>query len=199
MFETVTENLKKLGYGVSCFPTAQEACRYLDGQIDGTTVGIGGSMTVEEMGLYDCLASHNDVYWHWKADPAGNQETLKKAGQAEVYLTSANGLAQTGEIINIDGNGNRVAAMLYGHARVYIIVGKNKIAPDYDGALYRARNVAAPKNAGRIGAKTPCAVNCDRCYDCDSPDRICKGLAVLWGPMRVGTFEVVLIDEDLGY
>ncbi len=199
MFETVTENLKKLGYGVSCFPTAQEACRYLDGQIDGTTVGIGGSMTVEEMGLYDCLASHNDVYWHWKADPAGNQETLKKAGQAEVYLTSANGLAQTGEIINIDGNGNRVAAMLYGHARVYIIVGKNKIAPDYDSALYRARNVAAPKNAGRIGAKTPCAVNCDRCYDCDSPDRICKGLAVLWGPMRVGTFEVVLIDEDLGY
>ncbi len=199
MFETVTENLKKLGYRVSCFSTAQEACQYLDGEIDGTTVGIGGSMTVEEMGLYDHLAVHNEVYWHWKVGAEQSRETLENAGRAKVYLTSANGLAKTGEIINIDGNGNRVAAMLYGHERIYIIAGRNKIAPDYDSALYRARNVASPLNARRVGAKTPCAVSCDRCYDCDSPDRICKGLAVLWGPMRVGTFEVVLIDEDLGY
>ncbi len=199
MFETIAENLKKLGYQVSCFGTAGEACQYLDGRIDKTSVGIGGSKTVEEMGLYDCLAAHNEVYWHWKASPEKSRETLQKAGQASVYLTSANGIAKTGEIINIDGNGNRVAAMLYGHEKVYIIAGKNKIAPDYDSALYRARNVAAPLNARRVGAKTPCAAKCDHCYDCDSPDRICQGLAVLWGPMNVGEFEVVLIDEDLGY
>mgnify|MGYP005810969069 FL=1 len=190
----LTQQLEQRGYIVRFFPTAQEAADYLDSQIDNTTVGLGGSMTLREMGLYDRLASHNQAIWHWQ------NGALEQAGTAEVYLTSANGVAETGEIINIDGTGNRVSSMFYGHRRVYFVVGANKIAPDYDSALWRARNIASPKNAQRLGRKTPCAVKGDRCYDCQSPDRICRALAVLWEkPTGIEHMEVILIDQELGY
>ena len=89
--------------------------------------------------------------------------------------------------------------MLYGHKKVYLVVGRNKLAPTYDEALWRARNIAGPRNAQRLGAKTPCAVKGDRCYDCKSPGRICRALVVLWRCMMNSDMEVVLIDEDLGY
>lgn len=193
--ETVKKNLEDLGYAVRAFSTGAEAAAYLDGAIDGTTVGVGGSVTVQELKLYDRLAAHNTVYWHWVNGPAERE----KAVNAEVYLTSANALAETGEIINIDGAGNRVAAMLYGHKKVYFVIGKNKLAPTYEEALWRARNIAAPKNAQRLGCKTPCAIKGDRCYDCKSPARICRGLAVLWRPMMGAEMEVILVDENLGY
>ena len=193
-FETVKKNLEARGFSVSTFSTAAEAAAYLDSAIDGTTVGIGGSMTVQQMGLHEKLAAHNEVHWHWTDGP----EARAKAAHADVYITSANGLTENGEVINIDGAGNRVASTLYGHKRVYFIIGRNKLAPTYDEALWRARNIAAPKNAQRLGKKTPCAVKGDRCYDCKSPDRICRGLVVLWGPTLGMPTEVVLIDEDLG-
>ena len=150
---------------------------------------------MQQMGLHDRLASHNTVYWHW----TDGADVLPKAMTAQVYLTSVNGLAETGEILNIDGNGNRVVSMLYGHQKVYLVAGRNKLAPTYEEALWRARNIAAPKNAQRLGKKTPCAVKADRCYDCKSPERICRGLAVLWEAMSGVEMEVVLVDEDLGY
>ena len=116
-----------------------------------------------------------------------------------LYLSSVNGLAETGEIINIDGTGNRVASGLYGHKKVYFIVGRNKLAPDYDAALWRARNIAGPKNAQRLQKKTPCAVKGDKCYDCKSPERICSALVVYWRKPSSMDFEVVLVDEDLGF
>lgn len=150
-------------------------------------------MTVKAMGLYPRLSSHNRVVWHWEGG------SLEEAARTEVYLTSANGVAETGELVNIDGNCNRIASSVYGHKRVYFVVGINKIEPDYDRALWRARNVAAPKNAQRLGRKTPCAVKGDRCYDCKSPERICRGLSVIWGrPTPVEVMEVVLIGEELG-
>ena len=92
-----------------------------------------------------------------------------------------------------------MASIFYGHKKVYLVVGENKIAKDYESALYRARNIAAPLNAKRLGVKTPCAVKGDRCYDCKSPERICRGLSVLWGKPMTGEFEVLLIHENLGY
>ena len=97
------------------------------------------------------------------------------------------------------GAGNRVASAIYGHKKVWIVAGKNKLAPTYDEALWRARNIAAPKNAQRLHAKTPCAVKADHCYDCKSPGRICRALTVLWGAMMGSDMEVVLVNEDLGY
>ena len=115
-FGKVVENLKKRGYAVKEFATAKEAADYLNGEIDGVSVGFGGSATLDVMGLYDMLSSHNTVYWHWKQD---KDMARKAAMQTDVYLTSANALAETGEIINIDGVGNRVASTLFGHQKVY--------------------------------------------------------------------------------
>lgn len=193
-FETVKKNLESRGFVVRVFDTGAEAADYLDGAIDGVSVGLGGSLTVQAMGLHEKLAGHNTVHWHWTDGP---EARVKSAG-ADVYITSANGLAETGEVINIDGFGNRVASTLYGHKKLYFVIGRNKLAPTYDEALWRARNIAAPKNAQRLGKKTPCAVNGDRCYDCRSPERICRGLVVLWGPSMGIETEIVLVDEDLG-
>ena len=187
------EALRQRGFAVSIFETAEAAADYLDSAIDGRTVGFGGSMTLEAMDLWERLRTHNQVYSHLHGFPLGPE-----AAGAQVYVTSVNGLAETGEVINIDGIGNRVASTLYGHEKVYLVAGRNKIAPTYDEALWRARNVAAPKNAQRKQMKTPC-VQGDRCYDCKSPDRICRALTVLWGPMIGMETEVVLIDRDLGY
>ena len=198
-FTCVKENLEKRGFAVSVFETAAAAAEYLDGAIDGKTVAFGGSITLQQMGLAEKLESHNELFWHWKVkEGATPAETLNAARSAEVYVTSVNGLAQSGELINIDGTGNRVAAMLYGHKKVYFVVGSNKIAPDYESALHRARNIAAPLNAKRLSRKTPC-VEGGRCFDCSSPERICRGLAVLWEKMGGSDMEVVLINEELGY
>ena len=194
MFDTVKKNLEARGFSVRTFATAAEAAAYLNEAIDGKTVGFGGSVTLQDMGLYELLGSHNEVHWHW----VNGQEERKTAMGTQVYLSSANGLAETGEIINIDGSGNRVASTLYGHEKVYLVIGRNKLAPTYDEALWRARSIASPKNAQRLGRKTPCAVKGDRCYDCKSPDRICRGLVVLWGAMMGMETEVILVDEDLG-
>ncbi len=198
-FSKVERNLKDKGYAVSSFETAAEAVKYLNEQIDNQTVGVGGSMTFEQMGLFDALKSHNTVFWHWKPGEKTGKEVLLAASTAAIYISSVNGLAETGEIINIDGNCNRVASIFYGHEKVYLLVGRNKLEKDYDSALYRARNVASPLNAKRLGVKTPCAVKGDKCYDCSSPERICRGLSVLLAKPKACEYEVVLIDEDLGY
>lgn len=193
-FEAVKKNLESRGFTVRTFPAGAEAADYLNREIDGVTVGFGGSMTLESLGLYDRLGTHNQVFWHWKT----GAEARTSAMAAEVYLTSANGLAETGEIINIDGAGNRAASTMFGHKKVYFIIGRNKLAPTYDEALWRARNIAGPRNAQRLGKKTPCAAKADRCYDCKSPERICRGLAVLWAPVSSMETEILLVDEDLG-
>ena len=193
-YEALMENLRKRGYEVSFFPTAREAAAYLDKEIDGASVGSGGSMTLKEMGLLELLGKHNTMVSHWNGDP------ITAAMTTQVYLSSVNGMAETGEIVNIDGTCNRVASTLFGHERVYLIVGRNKIAADAAGALFRTRNVAGPKNAQRLGKKTPCAAKGDRCYDCDSPERICSALVTFWRrPKGIARMEIVLVDEDLGY
>jgi hypothetical protein len=199
-FDVVEKNLINRGYAVTIFETVPEAVEYLNAQIDQKTVGFGGSMTLDQLKLYEALHSHNTVYWHHRRpEEKTGDEVIALANNAEIYLSSVNGLAETGEIINIDGNCNRVSSIFYGHQKVYLIVGKNKLEKDYDSALYRARNVASPLNAKRLGVKTPCAAKGDRCYDCDSPERICRGLSVLWAKPMKEEFEVVLINEELGF
>lgn len=199
-FTTVKQNLEQRGFAVSTFATAAEAADYLAQSIRGKTVSFGGSVTLDQLGMFDRLAQENTVYSHWHPIEGMSADELRqRAMTTQVYLTSANGLAETGEIINIDGTGNRVAATLFGHETVYFVIGRNKLAPDYDAALWRARNIAAPKNAQRLGMPTPCAAKGDRCYDCKSPQRICRGLVVLWEAVKSCRTEVVLVDEELGY
>lgn len=191
--EKLRRNLEENGFATSYFETAEEAARYLDGKLDGKSIGVGGTLTAQQMGLDKLLPSHNAVHWHWLGG------TPEDAAKAQVYISSVNGLAETGEIINIDGTGNRVVGTIYGHEELYLLVGVNKIAPDYDQALWRARNIAAPKNAQRLKRKTPCAEKGDRCYNCSSPERICRALTVLWKkPNGIPYAEVVLINQELG-
>ena len=197
-FSRVKQNLEARGFRVSVFATAAEAADYLDSAIDNTSVGFGGSVTLEQMGLYERLERHDRVNWHWRPTVDG-ADARQAAMTAEHYITSVNGLAETGELINIDGTGNRVASTLYGHKKVWFVVGRNKLAPTYEEALWRARNIAAPKNAQRLKRKTPCAVKADHCYDCKSPESICRGLVVLWEAIGSMEMEVVLVDEALGY
>lgn len=190
--------LRENGFDARWFATAAEAADALCAEVKGKTVGIGGSVTVEQLGVYDRLSRENTVYWHW-CQPAA--EARKNAMAAEVYLLSANAVSETGALVNIDGTGNRVAASLYGRERVIYLVGVNKLAPTLEAAIDRARNVAAPLNARRLARKTPCALaEPMRCYDCHSPERICKGFVVQTRPMGgVGKTEVFLIGETLGY
>lgn len=188
------QNLERRGFRVTHFAAPEEAAAYLDGAIDGCTVGFGGSKTLDAMGLYEKLAAHNRVFWHWKAEPV---QARADAMTADVYLSSANAISEDGEILNIDGTGNRLAGTLFGHKRLYIVAGTNKLCPDFDSALYRARNVAAVQNCARFGKKTPCQTD-GKCHDCRSPERICRALTVLWAPMSGMETEVVLIDAELG-
>ena len=192
------ENLEKRGFTPHVFADRAGAADWLLSELRDTTVGIGGSMTVEELGIYDRLTETNTVYWHWKntVDP----DVRSKADSAKAYLTSANGVSETGELVNIDGCGNRVAATLWGPEKVYFIIGQNKVEPDLHKAIYRARNVAAPLNARRLGCKTPCAKGELRCHDCSAPGRICRGMVVLMEkPVSFKECHVLIVEEDLGY
>ncbi len=200
-FSAIKDNMIKLGYDVKVFPTKEEAATYITESVKGKSVGFGGSVTLTEMGLYEKLEGAGcDVFWHWQPKDGFTQLQMRNmARNAEVYISSVNGISENGEIVNIDGTGNRLAECLYGHDTVIFVAGKNKIAKNCDAAIFRARNVASPKNAQRLGRKTPCAEKADKCYDCKSPERICRAISVLWTKPAGSRYEVILIDENSGY
>lgn len=195
--EKTIRSLKGRGFEVSHFANKEDASAYLAASIKNTSVGIGGSKTVDEMGLFDILcAEGNEVFWHWKTP---GMETLEKENAAKVFISSANAIAETGEIVNIDGRGNRLAGQVFGEKTVYIISGTNKVCDDLNSAIERARKVAAPTNSQRFDGKTPCKLD-GKCYDCRSNDRICRAMLILMAPMMdMEKVEVVLIDEVLGF
>lgn len=195
--EKTGKNLENRGFRVHRFASGAEAAEFLVQTLHGTSIGIGGSVTIDTLGVYDRLCGSNEVFWHWKNHAP---ETRERAGKAETYLCSANGVSENGEIVNIDGFGNRVAGTIYGPERVFLVVGRNKIALDLTGAIDRARNIAAPLNARRLNRHTPCAVGEPRCHDCRSPEKICGVMTVFFmPPTSIKEFHVILVDEDLGY
>ncbi|MBQ0060005.1 MAG: LUD domain-containing protein [Lachnospiraceae bacterium] len=196
--EKTIRSLTSRGFTVKHFATGAEAAAYLAEEIRDTEVGFGGCQTAADMNLYDILSENNKCYWHWKSDNA--VDAISKANEAPVYITSANAIAETGEIINIDGRGNRLAAQVYGIGKkVYIIAGTNKIAPDFTSAVERARQVAAVRRGKDFPFNTPCKID-DKCHDCRAKERFCNAMLVLMGPMfDMAGMEVVLIDEAMGY
>ena len=195
--EQCIANLRKNGFTVTQCPTRADAADYLVRSLHGKTIGMGGSMTLAELDVYDRLAADNTVYWHQLAP---GDETITAGDNAQVYITSANAISEEGFILNIDGRGNRVAGTLMKKERVIFVVGVNKLAGPFPQALERARNVAGPKNAQRLEKKTPCAAAGEKCYDCASPERICNALVVFWKKTSgCGQMEVVIVGEPLGY
>lgn len=194
--DKILENLKRNGFTVTEFASKEEAADYLLDSLHGKSIGMGGSVTLSALNIYDRLKADNEVWWHAvdKREEVRTQEV-----NAQVFLTSANAISEEGYILNIDGCGNRVSASTMEKERVIFVVGQNKLSGSFPQALERARNIAAPLNAKRLNKKTPCAVD-GVCHDCSSPDRICNALLVLWKkPTWCDSMEVVLIHEDLGF
>lgn len=199
-YKNIVRSLRKKNYEVSVFKTKEAATDYLSGIIKNFTVGFGDSQTLAGMNLNEILSAENIVFDPLKT--SGNEEFLAEAKRcltADIYITSANAITLNGDILNMDGTGNRISASLFGHKKVYYVIGRNKICSCIETAVERIRNTAAPLNAKRLGLNTPCAVRGDRCYDCSSSDRICNALVIESRKMRNIDMEVILIDEDLGY
>ncbi len=193
----LSETFAKKGFKVTFFDNREEVVEYLAKTVVGKKVGFGGSMTIKELGLYDVLSKQNEVAWHWVQN---DKKTRMAEIESEVYLLSANGVSETGEIVNIDGAGNRLAASLFGPGKVIYIVGKNKIEPSLEKAIYRARNIASVKNAMRMNLNTPCVKSGGkRCYDCNSPERICNGFVTITRPMNGQETEIIFVNDNLGY
>lgn len=193
---SIIENLRKNNFTVTEFASKEEAADYIVHSLHGKTVGMGGSMTLAALDIYDRLQADNTVFWH---QIVPGDETRIPAANAQVYITSANAISEEGFILNIDGNGNRLAGTVMKKEKVYLVVGENKLSGPFPEALERARTVAAPKNAQRLHRKTPCAAD-GKCHDCASPERICNALLVFWKkPSWCEDMEIVVVHEDLGY
>ena len=164
---------------------------------EGGTVTMGGGMSVHEIGLVDALKAGN--YNFIDRDQCQDKRAAMLAAyDADVFLSSANAITQDGVMVNIDGNSNRVSAIAQGPKRVVFIVGMNKVCDDLDGAMKRARNVAAPINAQRFGLSTPCSKT-GKCMDCKSPDTICCQFLITRFSRHPGRIHVILVNDDLGF
>jgi L-lactate utilization protein LutB len=201
-FEAVQEALRKNRMAAH-FAATPEAARELALSLipPGASVGLGGSMTLEEIGLVGAVRGGNyrllDRYQPGLTD--GELRDIFRANfSANVFLTSTNALTAGGELVNKDGRGTRMAAVVYGPDRVIVVAGRNKLVKDVAAGLERIETVAAPRNSARLKVNTPC-VQTGRCMDCRSPQRICCH-TVISGFQRVpDRIHVILVDSDLGY
>ena len=164
---------------------------------EGASVTMGGAMSAHEIGLVDALKAGNYRFIDRDAYEDKRQAMLL-AYDADVFLSSANAITEDGVMINIDGNANRVSAICQGPKKVVFIVGMNKVCPDVDSAMKRARNVAAPINAQRFGLSTPCAKT-GACMDCKSPDTICCQFLITRFSRHAGRIHVILVNDMLGF
>lgn len=197
----VVKNLEHNGFKAQYFPYREDAVKYILNNIaTGQTVGIGGSMTIKTLDLPTKIAERGGVVLDHSAaaTPEENQKICLAEGRADVFLTSTNALTEKGYLVNCDGKGNRVSAMIFGPRRVLLVAGKNKICTDVDEAMDRIVNLAAAPNAKRLNLSTPC-VETGRCMDCNSPDRICRAYTILKRPSLGMDFTVIIIGENLGF
>ncbi len=164
---------------------------------ESSSVTMGGAMSAHEIGLVDALKNGN--YNFIDRDKAEDKRAAMLAAyDADYFLTSANAITEDGVMVNIDGNANRVSAIAQGPKHVVVIVGMNKICPDVDAAMKRARNVAAPINAQRFGLNTPCTKT-GSCMNCKSPDTICCQFLITRFSRHVDRIHVILVNDNLGF
>jgi hypothetical protein len=167
---------------------------------DGSTVGVGGSVTLAQIGLLDALGKRN-IQLVWPVQQAKNMdermELIRKSFSSDIFLSSTNAITEDGKLFNVDASGNRVGAMFIGPKKTIIVTGVNKIVKDLGAAEKRVREWVAPQNAKRLGKKTPC-VETGVCSDCSSPDRICNIYVTLAKrPSRTDVL-IILVGEKLG-
>ena len=199
--QTIIKNLKRRHIEGFYCASAQEAVKKVSELIeDGSSVTWGGTMTVRDLGIPDYLRNRGTLQVLDRdlvKTPEEKRDMYLRAFSADVYLSSANAISEDGVIVNIDGNGNRVAAITWGPKKVIFVIGLNKVAQNVEAALARARSTASPTNAARFDIKTPCQTD-GVCHNCNSPESICNYVHFLRNSPN-GRHTVVLVGENLGY
>lgn len=201
LMQTVAESLKRNGFEAYTVATADEAKQKALSLIQPDwNVGVGGSMTIRQLGLVEELeAAGHKVWWHWTS-PEEKSIVWENARKAEVYLASANAVTRAGQLVNIDGTGNRVASMIHGPAMVLTVVGSQKIVEGgLTAAIARIKQAACPPNASRLGLDTPCAKTgkCNEAICGD--DCMCRAISMTNRPLRGQRYVVILVEEQIGY
>lgn len=198
----VVEALRKNGFEAEFCATAAEAAEKILALIpEGASVGFGGSLTLKALGIQEKLAASGHEIFDHNAPGLSNEERQamrKKQLSCGVFLSGTNALTLDGKLVNTDGNGNRVAAMIFGPDRVIVAAGTNKIVKDLDAAEERRQMVSAPLNNKRIGLPNPCTQT-GMCMDCQTGTRICNVTTVISKRPRLTPFHVFVIGEDLGF
>ena len=196
--QTVIKGLKSRNMSGYYASSREEALRIaLELIPEGSSVTMGGAMSAHEIGLVDALKNGN---YHFIDRDAyeDKRAAMLAAYDADVFLSSANAITSDGVMVNIDGNSNRVSAIAQGPKKVVFIVGMNKVCADIDGAIKRARNVAAPINAQRFGLSTPCSKT-GACMNCKSPDTICCQILITRYSRHTDRIHVILVNDSLGF
>lgn len=199
----VVENLKKNNFIAHYFDDLSEAIKYLEGCIKAyEVIAIGGSVTVaNDLKLHILAENLGKKILNHNAPNLTIEEKLnirKKQLTADLFITSTNAITLDGKLVNVDGTGNRVAAMIFGPKKVIIVCGINKIVEDVSEAMKRIKFISAPMNAKRVNVKTPC-VETGFCMDCNSRERICNVTTIIEKKPTLSDVEVVIIGKSLGF
>lgn len=199
---TTIKALQKNGFEALYFPTQGEAVAYVADNIsEQASVGVGGSMTLQEIGIVKLLKDRGNLMLD-HSDPelsdAEKMDCRRRQSGCDVFLTSTNAITMDGKLINVDGAGNRVAAMIFGPKQVMVIAGVNKIAVDVQSAIDRIETYASPMNNKRLGRPNPC-VTSGVCMDCQGPARICNVTTIMHRKPSLIATTVILVGEKLGY
>ena len=199
--ETI-QNLKGRRFETYVCENRGEVLPLLDELIkDHTVVSNGGSVTLQELGILDYLKQRDVTFLDRMApglDDDGYMNCIREALHSDTYLMSSSAITRDGQLYNIDGNGNRLASLVFGPKQVLVIVGINKLVPDLEAARMRMRNLSAPANAHRLNCKTPC-VKTGSCMDCRSADRICAQELITSWQRFPGRIKIIFVKETLGY
>lgn len=200
--ERTMKNLEKNNMRAYKVENEAEALKKLEELIPaGGSIGIGGSMTLFETGAIDFIRKGDYVVLDRYAPgltPEDIKDLYRKSFAADVYLTSSNAVTEAGELYNVDGTGNRVAAMIYGPDKVIVMVGRNKLVKDADQAVHQVKEMASPANNKRLNLGNPCVVT-GICSECSAPKRICNAYTLIKRQMQKDRIHVIIINKDLGY
>lgn len=197
--EVAIKRLKDHQFDASYYETKEEALQFLKETIaKNATIGVGGSVTLEEMGIIAWLTGNSDYQFLDRYHTDDREKIFHDSLNADVFLMSSNAVTLDGCLYNVDGTGNRIAALIYGPAKVYVIAGTNKLTANLEEAEQRVRMIAAPANCVRLNKDNPCTVT-GTCMNCSRPGTICSQYLVSRRSGRPGRIHVILINENLGY
>lgn len=197
--ELTKKHLEDRQFGCTIVENEEEALETIKKMMpNGCSCSVGGSQTLFETGVIDWLEHNDQIVYLDRYHTDDPHSVFRQAFSADVYLTSTNALTMDGKLVNVDGNGNRVAAMIYGPKKVIVLAGINKLVKDEDAAVERIKNIAAPANCVRLKKNSPCTqTGC--CINCQSAERICAAKVTLERSMTKGRIHVILMMKEAGY